>query len=113
MSELLSQHVLQNYDKFVAGIDEVGLVEQDLMSAYATAKLARANLRASSTEISANIKVCSSTCLHSAPSPLCSVHTLLRCTATCPILSSPDSMEVALACPHAIGGGPPGPEGSS
>lgn len=64
MSELLSQHVLQNYDKFVAGIDEVGLVEQDLVSAYATAKSARANLRASSTEISANIKVCSSTFFH-------------------------------------------------
>ncbi|BDA42201.1 probable Syndetin [Coccomyxa sp. Obi] len=57
VSELLSQHVLQNYDKFVAGIDEVGLVEQDLVSAYATVKSARTNLRASSTEISTNIKV--------------------------------------------------------
>lgn len=84
MSELLSQHVLQNYDKFVAGIDEVGLVEQDLVSAYALAKSARANLRASSTEISTNIKVCSSTffvklCLHMRSS-LYSVHVLLiRC----------------------------------
>ena len=39
MSELLSQHVMQNYDKFVAGIDEVGRVEHDLIAAYKTAKV--------------------------------------------------------------------------
>lgn len=39
MSELLSQHVLQNYDKFVAGIDEVGKVERDLVAAYQVAKV--------------------------------------------------------------------------
>jgi hypothetical protein len=57
VSELLSQHVLKNYDKFVAGIDEVGLVERDLVSAYDTAKNARANLLASSAEISTSIQV--------------------------------------------------------
>ena len=39
VSELLSQHVLQNYDKFVAGIDEVGKVEEDLIAAYQTVKV--------------------------------------------------------------------------
>ena len=39
VSELLSQHVLQNYDKFVAGIDVVGKVEEDLIAAYQTAKV--------------------------------------------------------------------------
>ena len=38
MSELLSQHVLQHYDKFVAGIDEVARVEEDLVAAYQTVK---------------------------------------------------------------------------
>jgi hypothetical protein len=57
VSELLSQHVLQNYDKFVAGIDEVGLVEQDLNDACAVTKLARAGLAGSAKEIGASIKV--------------------------------------------------------
>ena len=39
VSELLSQHVLQNYDKFVAGIDEVIRVETDLVAAHKTAKV--------------------------------------------------------------------------
>ena len=39
VSELLSQHVLQNYDKFVAGIDEVGKIEEDLIATYQTAKV--------------------------------------------------------------------------
>ena len=39
VSELLSQHVLQNYDKFVAGIDEVSRVEEDLIAAHKTAKV--------------------------------------------------------------------------
>lgn len=39
VSELLSQHVLQNYDKFVAGIDEVGKVKEDLIATYQTAKV--------------------------------------------------------------------------
>lgn len=56
VSEMLSQHVLNNYDKFVAGIDEVGLVENHLMAAYATAKRARASLHASSAEIRASIQ---------------------------------------------------------
>lgn len=30
VSELLSRHVLLNYDKFVEGITEIGLVEDDL-----------------------------------------------------------------------------------
>ena len=38
MSELLSQHVLQHYDKFVAGINEVARVEEDLVAAYQTVK---------------------------------------------------------------------------
>lgn len=98
VSELLSQHVLQNYDKFVAGIDEVGLVEQDLLSACATVKSARANLRASSTEISTNIKVCSNTffvmLFLRMLSSLCLVHFLLICAATCPILRSTDCMKM-------------------
>jgi len=32
---------MQNYDKFVAGIDEVGRVEHDLIVAYKTAKVKR------------------------------------------------------------------------
>ena len=38
VSELLSQHVLQHYDKFVAGINEVARVEEDLVAAYQTVK---------------------------------------------------------------------------
>ena len=38
VSELLSQHVLQHYDKFVAGINEVARVEEDLVAAYKTCK---------------------------------------------------------------------------
>ena len=30
VSELLARHVLLNYDKFVEGITEIGLVEDDL-----------------------------------------------------------------------------------
>ena len=38
VSELLSQHILQHYDKFVAGINEVARVEEDLVAAYETCK---------------------------------------------------------------------------
>ena len=42
VSELLSQHVMQNYDKFVAGINEVSRVEVDLLAAHKTAKVGAA-----------------------------------------------------------------------
>ena len=42
--ELLSQHVLANYSKFVGGIDGVSAVEQDLQHAHAAVRAARGTL---------------------------------------------------------------------
>ena len=44
VSEKLSQHVIDNYDKFVAGVDEVTQVEAHLQAAHVTAKCARGAL---------------------------------------------------------------------
>ena len=44
VSEKLSHHVIQNYDKFVAGVEEVTGVEVDLAAAHVTTKVARERL---------------------------------------------------------------------
>ena len=44
LSELLSQHILQNYDKFVAGIDSVSNIESELRTALDVVRTGRADL---------------------------------------------------------------------
>ncbi|KAL0023872.1 hypothetical protein WJX79_002364 [Trebouxia sp. C0005] len=61
VSELLSRHVLLNYDKFVEGITEIGLVEDDLQAAYAGTKAARELLALVKTDVQINIKVAKQT----------------------------------------------------
>ena len=53
VSEKLSQHVIKNYDKFVAGVNEVSQVEHDLHAAHITTKQAREALALALREVGA------------------------------------------------------------
>ena len=44
LGELLSQHILQNYGKFVKGIDSVSSIEEELRTALDTVAAGRATL---------------------------------------------------------------------
>ncbi|CAL8467285.1 g6822 [Coccomyxa elongata] len=57
VSERLSQHVLSNYSKFVAGVTEVASVERDLQEAYRTAKTSRSELANALAEVRANMVI--------------------------------------------------------
>ena len=57
MCELLSQHVLAHYSKFVGGIDGVSAVEQDVQHAHATVQAARATLALAQAEVAGSIAV--------------------------------------------------------
>jgi hypothetical protein len=58
VSEKLSHHVIQNYDKFVAGVDEVMGVEADLAAAHVTTKRARERLALALCEVGADLYWC-------------------------------------------------------
>lgn len=51
MSEKLSAHVIHNYDKFVAGVNEVTRVEAEVQAAHVTAKRSREALALAQREV--------------------------------------------------------------
>ena len=56
VSEKLSQHVLANYDRFVAGVEEVGQVERSLVETHATTKHARERLALALREVGGGLR---------------------------------------------------------
>eukprot|EP00891_Asterochloris_glomerata_P005698 jgi/Astpho2/5698/fgenesh1_pg.00079_%23_105_t len=57
VSEMLSRHVLRNYDKFVAGVNEISAIEGELQAAWQGAKDARAQLGKVAADAQVNIQV--------------------------------------------------------
>eukprot|EP00884_Botryococcus_braunii_P000884 jgi/Botrbrau1/10797/Bobra.0064s0003.1 len=57
VSEKLSAHVLQNYAKFVSGVNEVVCVERDLQAAHAICRQSRAQLGGALAEVRADISI--------------------------------------------------------
>ncbi|KAK9817254.1 hypothetical protein WJX72_011915 [[Myrmecia] bisecta] len=57
VSELLSVHVLQHYDKFVEGINQISTIEEELQQAHIVTKTARSDLAMTLHDVQCNIRV--------------------------------------------------------